>query len=205
MHHLLQNLIGNFVQYGYVVIFLGLFIEGEVFLLTSSLLAYMAGYSLFWVILVAFVASCLSDTLWFMAGRLVGEERMKKYGKYIFIPPVRYEILKKFFCEHGKKALFFAKFIYGIGRITIFVSAVSGVKLKIFALMDILATAVWSVSLCSFAYLSADYYGLSPSKLIHSFRIILGIALALFSLQFVARWVYFSITKKQQKCDSLKK
>ncbi len=205
MRELLMDLMENFAQYGYLVIFLGLFIEGEVFLLATSLLAYMAGYSLPLVILVAFIASCLSDTLWFMAGRLVGEERMKKYGKYVFIPPVRYEVMKKFFCEHGKKTLFFAKFIYGIGRITIFVSAVSGVKLKMFILMDILATAVWSVALCGFAYLSADYYGLSPSKLVHSFRIIFGIVLALFILQFVARWVYFSVTKKQQQCDSLEK
>jgi membrane protein DedA with SNARE-associated domain len=204
MRHLLMDLMENFAQYGYVVIFLGLFIEGEVFLLATSLLAYMAGYSLWSVILVAIVASCLSDTLWFMAGRLVGEARMKKYGKYVLIPPIRYEGMKKFFCEHGKKTLFFAKFVYGIGRITIFVSAVAGVRLRMFAMMDFLATVVWSIALCSFAYLSAYYYGLSANRLIHSFRIIFGIVLALFVLQFVARWVYFSVTKKQQ-CNNLEK
>lgn len=205
MHQFLMNLMENFSQYGYLVIFGGLFIEGEVFLLSTSLLAYMVGYSLPMVILVAFVASCLSDTLWFMAGRLVGEERMRKYGKYFFIPPVRYDVMRKFFGEHGKKTLFFAKFIYGLGRITIFVSAVSGVKLKVFVLMDILATAVWAMALCSFAYWSADYYSLSPEKLVHSFKIILGIVFALFILQFVARWVYFSVTKKQQQCEQFEK
>jgi len=196
MHIRLETLADIFSQYGYLVIFLGLFIEGEVFLLASSLLAYMAGYPMWSVIVVAIVASCLSDTLWFFGGKLLGEERMLKYGKYIFLPPLRYESMKKFFQENGKKTLFFAKFIYGMGRIIIFASSVAGARFKIFALMDVLATTVWSIALCTFAYVSADYYNLSFQHLMQSLKIVIGIVLSLFVLQFVARWVYFSVTKK---------
>lgn len=192
----MENLGHLFAEYGYLVIFLGLFIEGEVFLLASSLLAYMAGYPLWSVVAVAIVASCLSDSLWFYAGKRMGEERMLKYGKYVFLPRLRYESIKKFFQENGKKTLFFAKFIYGMGRIIIFVSSVAGARFKMFAVMDFLATTVWSIALCTFAYVSADYYNLSFRHLVQSLRIVLGIVLALFVLQLVAREVYFSVTKK---------
>jgi membrane protein DedA with SNARE-associated domain len=49
------------VKYGYVLLFLGVMVEGEAFLLAAALLAHRGTLHLYLVIAIAIIANCSAD------------------------------------------------------------------------------------------------------------------------------------------------
>ena len=72
MTHLLTFLKDFIAQYGYYALILGIFIEGEVILVTAGLLAHQHHLSLTLVILTAFFTTLLRDQSSFTIGRIIG-------------------------------------------------------------------------------------------------------------------------------------
>ena len=193
-----EKLVQYFTDYGYLFLLLGLTIEGEVVLLTASLVAYLLGYSMPLFLIAAIVCTLAGNHLWYFLGRLMSGEFVEKYGKYIFLPPVRYEYLKNYLAKNGKSTLFFSKFMYGIGHVTIMAAAVLGMKYKKFLKVDSVATVLWVVFNVGVSFLLAKYLELSSDKIVYSLKIIAALVLSLFLLQLLSRYIYFRFLKKSE-------
>ncbi len=57
------------IKYGYVLLFLGVMVESEVFLLAGAFLAHRGILHLPFVIFIAIVANCVADQAYYMVAR----------------------------------------------------------------------------------------------------------------------------------------
>ena len=69
-------------QYGYIALFIGVFIEGETILIAAGFAARLGHLSLTWVILIAFAGSLAGDQFYFFLGRVRGKTFLQKRPRW---------------------------------------------------------------------------------------------------------------------------
>jgi membrane protein DedA with SNARE-associated domain len=97
----------------YAVLFFALLFGGETILVPAIYLALLGKLNLWGLAAVASVATMLSDSGWYLAGRILPAEkvgRIRWLGKRW---PQMFSYASGLFKRHGLKAIFFSKFIYG--------------------------------------------------------------------------------------------
>ncbi|QKK02037.1 MAG: DedA family protein [Pseudomonadota bacterium] len=97
--------------YPYLVLFVGLLLVGEVVLLPALFLASTGRLDWLWVILVAIVATVLSDLAWYLLGRWYPARMLDRLRERQ--PPDRVERLEVLFRRQGPRLLYLSKFVYG--------------------------------------------------------------------------------------------
>ncbi len=140
--------------YGYIILLVGSFFEGESIVITAGFLSYQGVLSLPICILLAFTGSVLADQILFFVGR--------KYGPgFISRRPQWQEKSKKVFDHLHKHSTLFImgfRFIYGIRTISPIVIGASGVPIKRFAVLNILAGAIWATLSCGIGYILGYFF-----------------------------------------------
>lgn len=106
-----QPVLDLVAAYPYLMLFVGLLLAGEVVLLPALYLATTGRLDPVAVILVAVVATMLSDLAWFMIGRwspsgAVEKMRQRHSSRVI-------NRLQGLFSRNGPRLLFLSKFVYG--------------------------------------------------------------------------------------------
>lgn len=96
----------------YLLLFLGMLIGGETFLLPAAYLAAKGTLSFPMIFLFAVLATLVSDTAWYSIGRFVS---LPKILSWKIFSKKRDTMLKIFpkFQNHSEKILFISKFVYG--------------------------------------------------------------------------------------------
>ena len=160
----------EFVQtWGYVAVFLGSLVEGESIIFMAGWLAQEGYLSLPKVILTAFIGTLFADQSLFFIGHFYGDAIFDKFPKLKPKADRAFCFLKKY------NVLFILsfRFIYGIRTLSPIVIGASGIPIKTFVYLNLIAAIVWSFSSCLAAYYFAallmDYFHLFP-------KIILGAA-----------------------------
>src|SRR5713226_2685478 len=99
-----------FGRYGYVALFIGVFLEnvgipvpGETVLLAAGFFAKQHVLRLAFVIPCAMIAAILGDNLGYWIGRRGGRTFVNRYGKYIGFTPNRLSSAEVYFRQHGRK------------------------------------------------------------------------------------------------------
>src|SRR6056297_3146799 len=192
-----EQVIEYFTNYGYIFLFFGLIVEGEVVLLTATLVAYLLGYSMCWFLLVTVLCAVLGDHIWYILGKVLNGKFIEKYGKFIFLPPARYDVLRKFLKNKGKKTFILSKFIYGMGNITVMASSVLGMSYKSFLRSDFIASFLWVGFNIILAFIFSKYFDLSLENMHYSFKVIIFIIIGLFSVQLISRYLYARFLKNR--------
>jgi len=172
-------------QYGavavYLIVFVGSFVEGESVILLGSALAYKyEQISLPTLMFLAFLGSLGADQLLFFIGRHYGpriierRETLKKASERVF-----YHLQK-----HSTLFILSFRFIYGIRVASSLIIGAAGIPVRKFAILNVIAAAIWSVLSCSAGYLIgyffADHIADFISKLgkFQEYAVIGGVALA---------------------------
>lgn len=143
---LLQHLI---LTYGYWVLFLGAFIEGETVLVIAGFAAHQGYLSLPLVIFIAFLGSLLNDQLFFFLGRIKGKSVLEKSPKW-------HELIKKvhhYMEKYDVLFIFGFRFIYGIRIIVPLILGTSRIKTKKFIFLNTIGAAFWAASVGTLGYL----------------------------------------------------
>ncbi len=154
----MEDLLGTLMEYGpkmaYVILFLGSLVEGESVVLTAGYLAHKQFLYLPYVIGIAFVATVIADQALYFVGRI--------YGPTIFTkrPHWKEKVQKAFDLLHKYNTgfIFSFRFIYGIRVISPIIIGTSGISAKRFAILNILAAAVWAVVSCVGGYLIGYFF-----------------------------------------------
>ena len=144
-------LLDLFAEYGYWVVFLGVFLEnaglpvpGETMLLAGAALAKYEWLSLPRVIVTAMVAAILGDNLGFLIGRHGGRALAVRYGSKIGLTSERLAQFDRFFAQHGAKTVFIARFVTGLRVFGAVLAGGSGLRWPKFLFYNATGAAVWS-------------------------------------------------------------
>ena len=159
------------VKYGYILLFGGVIVEGEVFLLTAAFLAHRGTFDLPTVVAVAVAATMLGDQVYYQAARARGRawlERRKgaraKYARIIELTARR-----------GPWLLLVSRYTYGFRIVIPAACGAVGMPAGLFTFMDFIAVAVWAGLMAALGY----YGGAAIAGYLHDFqRIVVWIVVA---------------------------
>lgn len=189
-----------FIQYGptlgYIILLLGSFVEGETFVLTAGFLAYTGFFSLPMIIAISFCGSVVADQILYFVGRAHGPRLLKKY-------PKAQERAQKAFRLLHKHNLFFIlgfRFVYGIRTVSPFVIGASGIAVRRFAVLNLIAGAIWAVVSCYVGYGIGYFFAdaLDDAKARYQ-SILWGIFIAAVAIGVTVWWRYYRRNRSQSK------
>jgi membrane protein DedA with SNARE-associated domain len=147
-------------RHGYIVLFgwvlaeqLGLPIPAIPLLLAAGSLASAGRMNLAIVLLVALVASLLSDSFWFYLGRVRGSRVLNLLCRISLEPDSCVRKTETSFADRGVRSLLVAKFIPGFSTVAPPMAGIVGMSLPRFLLYDALGTLLWAGSFAGLGYI----------------------------------------------------
>jgi membrane protein DedA with SNARE-associated domain len=142
-----------FEQYGYGLLFFGLFLEslalpfpGELAMALSGYSAYAGTSSLALDLLFSFAGATIGTTITYALGRKLGRPFFEKYGKYVFLKPDRIDKLADWFGKYGNKLLLVSYYIPGLRHFTGYMSGILNVRFGSFLLYNHTGALLWVVT-----------------------------------------------------------
>ena len=156
---MLQYLI---TTYGYLTIFIGTALEGEIILVIAGFAAYTGYLELYKVILVGFAGSLIGDQIFFFIGRTHGRaflERRPRWQK-------KAEWIHQVLHRHKYWLLLAFRFMYGIRTVTPFAIGTSEISTKLFVVFNAIGAALWAVAFAGGGYL----FGTTMEHFVQNFR-----------------------------------
>jgi membrane protein DedA with SNARE-associated domain len=184
---------------GYIVLLLGSFVEGESVVLTAGFFSFKGYLSLPLIILISFSGSLFADQLLFFLGRIYGPGMLERK------PALKDKAHKAFALLHRYHIWFILgfRFIYGIRTVSPFVIGASGISVKRFAILNVIAAAIWAVLSCCAGYLLGYFfadeidYAISQAIKFQKYTVT-GILVLLTS---IAVYLYYRRKKKKKDID----
>jgi len=198
-----------FEQYGYVLLFFGLFTESLALPFPGELAMAIAGHMAFfdksnyWLdIMYAFLGATIGTTITYALGRKLGTPFIEKYGKYLFLNKQRFAKLADWFGKYGNKILLVSYFIPGFRHFTGYMSGVLHIRFRTFLLFNHFGALVWVIVYVSIGRL----FGAQLEQLLHLISVYSRIAVAILVVA-LALVLFFKmrrarLAKKAELADS---
>ncbi len=125
----------------YLILFGGMFIEGEVFFVTASIFAIQGELSLTRIVIISLIGVILGDITWYYMGRLSKDTRL---GIWLSKKTKGYEpwINKNLISNYWKMA-FFSKFLYYVNRFVPLMAGWQKMDFKKFLKIHIGSAIAW--------------------------------------------------------------
>jgi membrane protein DedA with SNARE-associated domain len=161
MLHWVTELIDH---YGYAIVVvlvmaegLGLPLPGETALISAAAVSAQGHrLSIIWVV-VASVLGCTGGGCGgYWIGRAGGLPFLERHGRHIGVTKPRIAKAKKFFTEHGPKAVFAARFIAIVRMFAGVLAGVTRMRFGVFFLWNLLGAIAWSVAFGALGYEFGD-------------------------------------------------
>lgn len=148
--------------WGYVILFIAMMFEGEVFLVVAGMLTALEAFDVGDVLWISLLGVVLGNILWYQLGLMLKNggiaKRVIRWAEHaitFFLPQFR---------QKPFKSIFVSKFIYGANRATVIMSGVFRVPFKLFFQAEFFASILW-VSL----YLSVGhFFGYAAINITHN-------------------------------------
>jgi membrane protein DedA with SNARE-associated domain len=128
-------------HYGYYLLFIGTFLEGETILVIAGIAAAHQWMRLDWAIISAFLGSVAGDQTHFLIARYKGDWLLAKF------PSRRERILKGLAVveRHSLWLVLVFRFMYGLRNVTAFALGMTRMPIWIFTPLNAIGAAVWAV------------------------------------------------------------
>lgn len=178
---MLQTLLEN---YGYPIVLLGAFLEGETVLVLGGLGAKLGYLDLEWVILLAFCGGFLGDQMYFFLGRYHGKSLLARHPKW----ERRTAWVARQLERHQTLLILSFHFLYGVRTVTPFVIGMSGVKTWRFVLLNAVGVAVWATVVGTAGYV----FGRAVEAFLGDLKEFELHALALIACISLAGWLFYN-------------
>jgi membrane protein DedA with SNARE-associated domain len=157
----LANYSEHFIYAGLFLILLiaglGLPIPEELTLLTGGFFVHLGIARFYPILTVAFVGVLIGDLIIYSIGRKWGHGIITHQHLHKVFTEKRLQRVRQFFCDHGNKTIFIARFLSGFRVATFLAAGTMGVKPGQFLFLDILAALIMVPLLVGLGY----YFGAS--------------------------------------------
>ena len=129
-------------DYGYLVILVWTFLEGETIVIIAGWLSNSLGLTPWLIALCAFLGSFISDQVMFSLGKYKGEAVLQ------YFPKVASNVDKAagLFKKYDTALILGFRFVYGVRNVTPILLGISGVSHKKFFFLNFIGAAVWSLT-----------------------------------------------------------
>ncbi len=183
--HLLQS---GIVTYGWVGLFFGAFFFGETVIVSSALVVFTQGLSVPVAVLLAFLGTILSDTVWFLLSDRIVRRRLEKNGTWEkhqnFI-----ERINTIFGRYPFLVLLVVKFLYGTRILTIVYLSIRKLPLWQFILFNAIGTLLWLGALFGLSY-TAVVAAVSIDNQLNTLQLVIGGAvIVLLVIKLINLWI----------------
>jgi membrane protein DedA with SNARE-associated domain len=193
----LRTLIIHYPSFEYIIIFFGAGFGGELGLLALGFLAAQNIISIFPLVILSFLGTSFTDTLWFTLGstKMIKGAISHRYANTTI--SVINEALGRFSRGNHLMALIVAKFIVGTRVLLIMYVSSTGIGFKNFIRYDIFAIIIWLVVLLPIGFLAGlgyTYLAQILQNIYAATGFILLVILVVFMLQI---WLKRKLTKEK--------
>lgn len=199
MHALVQWLLDTIGTMGYPGIFLLMAMESSVIPVPSELVMPPAGYlayqgqmSIPVAILCGTLGSLVGAYANYFASHYLGRPLILKYGKYVLIPPDKFERVEKFFLQHGEISTFIGRLLPVVRHLISIPAGLAGMNHVKFSLYTLAGAGLWCAILTGIGYAIGENQQLIMQ---YSHKALAWVLL--FSLVLVAVYVW-----RQRRCGS---
>ncbi len=150
----METLLQYFIDYRYLVIFLGTFIEGEVVLIAGGFLVYEGHLDFTVLVLLATLAAIVGDNIFYWVGRRqrVGTRHPWAARLLNFIGEHRLFKGEEFVRRHGGKSVFFIRFFYGLRYAGAMTAGLLGMEIGRFFFFNLIGSFIWAVIIGALGY-----------------------------------------------------
>lgn len=172
---MLETLLAN---YGYPILIIGTFFEGETIMVLGGIAAHMGYLSLDWVIACGFCGTVCGDQLYAFLGRRHGKAMLQRYPSWQARANRVLNILER----HQYLLIIGFRFLYGLRTITPFAIGTSNVPYLRFTILNMIGASIWAIAIG----LAGFYFGRAVETILgnikhYEIELILGIiAIAVF-------------------------
>ncbi len=145
----------------YLLLFLGVIIEGPVLMVACGFFLRLEGLELFPTFIALLAGDLLADAIWYYIGCHYGERIFKKHGKFFGITEDRFEKAKELFRLYHDKILLISKVTIGFGMAiaTLVVAGATRVPFRRFMMLNIIGEFVLVAALLALGYAFGELYG----------------------------------------------
>lgn len=177
-------------QFGYIGIFIVMFIETIFPPIPSELVLPLAGYSayqgelnLVGVIIAGTLGSLAGAGCFYILGRSLQEHKLQafvaRHGKWMGLKEKDVAKSQQWFEKHGLVAIFFARLLPGMRSLISVPAGLHRIRPIPFLLLSLLGTATWTILLVLGGYLLGDQYHLIAQHVKPlSYELALGVLVA---------------------------
>lgn len=148
-------------QYGYLVLLIGSFLEGESSILLASSLIHRGTFDGFNTVMFAFAGSFVSDWMYFFIGRMSGKYFIAKRPKL----RDRMKPVQEFFEAHQVQILFSYRFLYGFRIIIPLIIGMSSIRPIQFLFYSVVSGLIWASVVCGIGYFIGKFLDLETAVL----------------------------------------
>jgi lysylphosphatidylglycerol synthetase-like protein (DUF2156 family)/membrane protein DedA with SNARE-associated domain len=139
------------LKYGYLIMFLGVFLEGEAFLLAAAFLCNRGYFRLPLVILVALAANTLGGQFYYLAARVRG----RQWFESRFGTSPRFRRVLNWMNSYGNWVLLLSRFAFGFRIVIPAACGAFGMTQSRFFMLNLAAGLIWAIPTALVGY----YFG----------------------------------------------
>jgi len=145
-------------HYGYVAVFIGTFLEGEIILIVAGFLAHQGYLHLPLVIAAAFLGTLAADQLFYYLGRYRSAAILKRFP----IREDRIQKVKNLIKTYRVIFILGFRFTYGLRTVSPFVIGMSNVSSMVYTPLNIVSALAWAIVIGTGGY----YFGHAMEKIL---------------------------------------
>lgn len=168
---------------GYLIVALGMIIEGDVILFSAAFLTHERFFNIWAMFPLALASVLIGDVLWYLLGANLEKiyliHRLEQWIKRIT------ERFDEHLKERTGRTLFISKFTYGFGHLMVVRAGMLGLKPKEFFQKNISATVAWALIVWSLGYFSSTPFLFARRYLHFTERALLIAVLTFFLLEYI--------------------
>ncbi|MGB9080633.1 MAG: DedA family protein [Desulfuromonadaceae bacterium] len=159
IHTLTQWLLNTIGAMGYPGIFMLMAMESSIIPVPSELVMPPAGYLAYQgkmnmaaAILCGTAGSLVGAYINYFVSHYLGRPLILKYGKYVLIPPDKFERVERFFLRHGEISTFIGRLLPVIRHLISIPAGVAGMNHLKFTIYTLLGAGIWCTILTLIGY-----------------------------------------------------
>jgi membrane protein DedA with SNARE-associated domain len=136
------------IHYGYIVVLVGTFFEGETILVLAGFLAHRGYMDFRLVVMLAFAGTLAGDQLYYYIGRIKGVSYFERRKSW----KTKSERVFRLARRHQVLVMTVFRFIYGIRTVTPFIMGASGIDPLRFLVFNALGALLWAPAVAGLGY-----------------------------------------------------
>ena len=165
----------------YLGIFCGIFLEGEMVMITSVIAAHHGYLNLWIVVAIGLIGTYSSDFFYFFLGRKKGKGWLEKHPRY----KNKYAVIDRKLERYPILIFLAYRFMYGFRTIAPLGIGVSKTKTSKFLILSAISTIIWGVTYGAIGYLFGEVIKKKLGHIENIEKYVIGILLLIAVFYFV--------------------